>query len=437
LISLSLLLALGLAAALCLALIEMVIRRTDAGALLVLGLLVFLEAFPHISLSIMVGSVNVGPQDMLLVVIATAATARIIRAGSLTTPQRLLLLLGLLVCWAVVRGVSPFGLPAAVNEARRSLRFVFVALYFSTVEPRREVLTRLGWIWISAALALTGLTLARWGANSLGLVGGVFGDGGSLRVVPADSTLLIAQGAILAFPMYAERRGVALRYVAPALLVAVVILQHRTVWIAASIGLAYLLYRERALAKRLFSVLLVATAILGGLLFTVFAGSEEVVSEQLATSAQSTGTFEWRVEGWAALLGETVDAGLDHVAIGRPFGTGWTRRMSTGNSVEVSPHNYYIEALLRVGVLGLILFCLLYASALRGTSRLGRFRVAATGSLMTPNTLHVALLMQLVYYIAYAPDMAQAMLLGVGSAVAASWTAGSPESVRPRADTPA
>jgi O-antigen ligase len=420
--NLGLLLGLGAVACLGLLLLEAMIRRTDVGAALVLGLLVFQEIFPHVSLSFDAGPFSVGPQDLLLVVMAAAVVARLLRAERLTTQQRLLLVIAALVIWAVARGIAPFGLPAAVNEARRSLRFVFVALYFAAIEPRRELLDRIGWLWVLAAAALVGITVVRWLAGSVGVYGGVLGAGGSMRVIPSDPTLLVAQGALIAFPLLAERGRGVIRYTAPAFLVAVVLLQHRTVWIAAAFGVAYLLFRERALAKRAFSALLVATFLFTALMFTVFGGNEDVVSEQLATSAQSTGTFEWRVDGWTVLLADTIDAGINEVAVGRPFGTGWTRTMSSGGVVEVSPHNYYVEAFLRIGLVGLILLGLIYASALRATAQASKTEGGGLGSLLTANGLHVAIAVQLFYYITYAPDMSQAMLLGIGAAVAAANT---------------
>ena len=409
---------LGVVGCLSLGLVELVVRRTDFGAILILGLLLFSESFPDVSLSFIVGPVSVGPQDLLLALFAVASVARLLRAERLTNPQRLLIFISLLVFWALARGVGPFGLPAAVNEARRNLRFVVTALYFSTLEDRKDILERLGWLWVIASLALVLLTVVRWLANSVGVVGGAFGEGGNLRVIPADSALIIAQGAVLAFPLYAQRSRQLLRFLAPGFLVAVVILQHRTVWIAGAFGSVYLLFREQALAKRVLSALVVATILFSALVLTVFGGREDDVTDQLATSAQSTNTFEWRVDGWTALLAETVDAGPDEVVVGRPFGTGWSRRMPSGGVVEVSPHNYYVEAFLRIGALGLVLMALLYAAVLRGTSRASWANGFNSGPPMTASGLHVVIAMQLVYYITYAPDMAQAILLGIGLSVA-------------------
>jgi hypothetical protein len=415
------------------ALVEVVVRRTDVGAAIVLGLVLLGVVFPELELTIVLGPVNIGPNDLLFVLLLTAAIARLLRLRELSTAQRLLIFLGILVAWAVIRGADPHGVPAAVNEGRRSLRFVATALYFSTLEPERDLLQRIGRIWLITAAALCSLALVRWLGNAAGVSGGLFGSGGTLRVLNSDQTLIVAQGALLALPLLVDRSRGLLRYLAPGLLVFVLLLQHRTVWIVAAAGSAYLLYRERGVAKRMLPALVAAILLLGGLVFTVFGDD---VSEQLADSAQSTGTFEWRVDGWVALLNHArEEGGAEELTVGRPFGTGWSRVMPNGHTVEVSPHNYYIEAFLRVGFAGLVAFIWLYALILRGTAAASRLP-AASSALLNLNSLHTAVAMQLVYYLTYAPDVAQAMLFGIGCAVAGSFLRSRPAATDHRSVAP-
>jgi len=402
------------------ALVEVVIRRTDVGAAIVLGLVLFGNVFPGLDLTIAVGPVNIGPNDLLFVLLLTAAIARLLRIGELTTTQRLLLFFGILVVWAVIRGAGPHGVPAAINEGRKTLRFVATALYFSTLEPERGLLDRIGRIWLITAAALCLLALVRWLGNAAGVTGGLFGSGGTMRVLNSDQTLIVAQGALLALPLLADRSRGLLRYLGPVLLVFVVLLQHRTVWIAAAAGTVYLLYRERSVAKRLLTGLFAAVLVFGGLVFTVF-GDDAEVSEQLAESAQYTDTFEWRVDGWVTLLSDARDeGGVEELTLGRPFGTGWARVMPNGRTVEVSPHNYYIEAFLRVGFAGVVAFLSLYALVLRGTAVASRFPTSSS-QLLNANALHTAVAVQLIYYLTYAPNTEQAILLGVGCAIAGKY----------------
>ncbi|GGI05404.1 O-antigen ligase family protein [Egicoccus halophilus] len=412
-----LLLVVLVGAGVALALTETVVRRTDVGVLLALGLGLFLEA-SALDLSVNAGPVRIGPNDLLFVVLATAAIARLLRSRSQSLAQRLLILLSVLVVWAVGRGAGDFGTAAAINEARKWFVFVAAALYVSTVELRRDLLDRLGWIWIGTALGFGALTMLRWAGNAAGVYSGVFGSDGSLRVIPAADTLFVLQAALLAFPLLLDRRRRVLRWTAPVLLVLVVVLQHRTVWVAGLAGVLYLLYRERTLATRALGALAAGGVVFLLLSTLVLGGGSDELSEQLQGSAQSTATFEWRVEGWVALI-RSGPQGAAEVATGQPFGAGWTRTVEDGRVVDVSPHNFYVEAYLRVGIIGLAVLLGLYGLALRATvSRTPSLGAHDAGaSLLKPSVVHVLLCTQLLFYIPYSPDAAQAVLFGLGLAM--------------------
>ena len=413
------LLLLALAAVGGVALIEAVVRRSDLGAGLVLGLLLFDEFFAHVSTSIFLGPIRIGTSDILFVVMLTAAVARLLRIERFTTPQRLLIAVGLLLAWSIMRGAGPFGIPAAVNEARASLRFIGVALYFSTVEPRRELLDRIGRLWLFAAMALSVLAIMRWGALAAGVSQGMLASAtGNVRVLTASETLVIAIGAFLAFPMLADRQRRLTRFLGPAMIVIVVLLQHRSVWVVAAAGTVYLLYREKALAKHALTALVAAVAVLAVLVSTVFYDEEGSASEQLAQSAQSTGTWEWRVAGWAALLRDSGPDGPEEFLTGRPYGSGFQRQLGPlGPTVDVSPHNYYVGAFLRIGVLGLAAVLWLYIFALRGTHLAAR-RGDMQGSVLSPGVIHVAVAVTLLYFIPYSSASEHGLLLGLAVAVA-------------------
>lgn len=414
------LLLLAVAAVGGVAVIEAVVRRSDVGAGLVLGLLLFDTFFAHVSTSIFVGPVRIGTSDILFVVLLTAAVARLLRVKRFTTPQRLLIAMLLIIAWSLARGAGPFGIPAAVNDARGFLWFTGAALYFSTVEPRRELLDRIGRLWLFAAVALSALAVLRWGALAAGINQGMLAGaaGTEVRVLNAGQTFVIAVGAFLAFPLLADSRRRMTRFVGPAMLVVVVLLQHRSVWVAAAAGTVYLLYRQRALAKHALAALVAAVAVLAVLVSTVFYDGEVAATEQLAQSAQSTGTWEWRVAGWAALLRDSGPEGTGELLVGRPMATGWERQLGPlGRTVDVSPHNHYVSVFLRLGAIGLAALLLIYAFALRGTQLAAR-QGHLKGSVLEPDVIHVAIAVQLIYYIPYSTATEHAILLGLAVAVA-------------------
>jgi O-antigen ligase len=409
--------AVGIAAALML--IELVIRRSDVGAALVLGVLL-LEESNLVTLAVEAGPVRVQAVDLVFVVLVTAAVARLLRAERLTTVQRLVVAFGVIAAWALARGTGPFGIPAAVNEARRFLWFLGPVLYFSTVELRRDLLDRIGALWLLTAGVLAAMTVVRWFAHGVGISGGFFGSSSSLRVVPAAVALIMAQAAFLALPLLVTRAAGWRRFLAPSFLVLVVLLQHRTVWVVAAAGVLLLFYLDRQLSRRALTALAAVLVLFAALVFTVFDDRDIDISEQLASSASSTATFEWRVEGWTSLMTESGPEGLEEQLLGRPFGSGWGRTLPGGRVIDahIQPHNFYVEALLRVGIVGVLLVALLYAIALRGTLAAGRRRTQHNG-LLSPHVLFAMIAGQLVYYLTYAPDASQGILLGLGLAVAA------------------
>lgn len=406
------------AAALGLVLLESVIRRTDVGAALVLALMLFDET-GLIETAVDVGPLRIQATDLIFVVLLGAAVARLLRVDRLTTPQRLLVLFGVLTLWALVRGVEPFGIPAAVNEARKFLWFTGLTLYFATADARRDLMDRIGHLLLLTAAVLAAFTVIRWVGGAAGLTGAFFGRDDDLRVLPASLALLLSQVALVAFPFVVQRAAGWRRFIAPSLLVLVVLLQHRTVWIATVLGVALLVYRERTIAKRFFTLLLTVVGLLAALSFTLFDDPDVQLEDQLASSAQSTATFEWRYEGWRALLFESGPEGPDEVLTGKPFGSGWGRTLPNGRVIEshISPHNFYLETVLRVGGIGLVLLFLIYATSLRNLR--GEDGLESSGLLMPP-VLFVIIAVQLLYYVTYTPDLAQAMVLGLGCAVASS-----------------
>lgn len=408
---------LGVGALLGLALVEVVIRRSDVGAALIFVVLVLREATPHIDLAVLTSPVRVDPNDLVVIILLTASVARLLRAKRLAPVNWLLIAFLALVFWSIARGADPNGIPAAVAEGRKYLQFGSALLYFSTVEFRPDLFDRIGRLWLVFAAALCSITVARWIGNAAGMTSGFFAGYSSVRVIPAAMTLIVSQAAIIAFPLLLRRDRLLTRLITPTLLAFVLLLQHRTVWITTAAGIVYLLWRERALAKRALTVLAVAVGIVGALSFTIFDDPENQLGEQLASSSQSTGTLEWRYQGWTALIEGSGPSNTEEVLTGLPFGSGWTRTLAPGRVVDVSPHNFYLETFLRLGALGLFLLVAVYFMSLRATTRVDRYQRPT--ALISPTILHVVVAIQLMFYITYSPDFAQAMLLGLAASVAA------------------
>lgn len=142
------------------------------------------------------------------------------------------------------------------------------------------------------------------------------------------------------------------------------------------------------------------------------------MARSLGTSAVSAfetreTTVTWRFESWQALLTGDYLSGPTEYAIGKPFGAGYDRYISVGE-VNISPHNFYVQTLLRAGALGLAALLYFYAVSV---TRLRRFKAFAQGKSLFARLMYVLLLTQLVYFLAYAPSYEQGVLLGIAASL--------------------
>ena len=182
----------------------------------------------------------------------------------------------------------------------------------------------------------------------------------------------------------------------------VIIMQHRSVWIAAAIGLFSVLVLERRHLPRRFGLLLgfVLTLTLGVAVAAAFGTFDELAEQLLKSTTSMTdsgGTFAARFDGWVRLLDAWADAKTTTIIFGFPFGHGYTR-LYNGVVIDFAPHNYFIDLMLRVGIVGLILFLL---PTLMAVGHCLRVKTTSEFDYLLSRGLGVILLAALVYFIAY------------------------------------
>jgi hypothetical protein len=184
-----------------------------------------------------------------------------------------------------------------------------------------------------------------------------------------------------------------------------ILLQHRTVWIAVLLGLLWLCARDARFRTR-FVVGIIASLVVGALLTLLLFGSQgESTQRSLQLSASDTGTFAWRVEGWKALL--TEKAPPETLLMGQPFGAGFDRHVG-GGILTASAHNFYLETLIQFGIPGVLLLFGLYIWSI------GRLRHQPKIPLYPDFRLWQAfLVMHLAYSVTYSVNYDQAVLLAV------------------------
>lgn len=383
---------------------------------------------PIVTVAVDLAGIQLTPLDLVCVALFGAAVARTLadlraqrsRAG-------LVLLLVLLLAVNCFRGVANYSVEAVAIEARPWF-YLLACILFAMTGPaipparwRRTLGVYCGWL-----IAATAVGWAATGIASVSTRVQLDGTVVDPRPVTAPGALVLLVGLVLVL-VPGSVRPARRPPIAVTLSLALVLLQHRTVWVA---GLAALLLvavsRVRAGGRPLASVVLgagsMAVVVLVGLL--TGAVQRSAVASSAGNAVSSGNSFAWRVSGWHELLRGHLEP--PRLLLGDPFGAGY-QRVIDGQQVAFSPHSQYVEILLRLGAVGLACWLLLVLAAWRAAGRAG----AALG--VDPVAIRALLAVFLIYGIAYRWDPFVGIVLG--SLVAAGLP--SPQQAAPAAAHPA
>lgn len=385
-------------------------------------LLLFLVETASVYLYALKLGITVYPQDLLFVPMALVALLRLQRADTVARlPVSLWVLVGVMSV-SFIWGLLKNGTSAGV-EFRNDFYFMVGIFYFASFNWTREQVARmLNWLFPVAALILL-VVWYRWLADSTGLdwVEPLwrFADttGVPLRVINAQQSWLLGLAVILlVYAMFMDKALAAWRFMLPFLVLTVLVLQHRTVWLATLIPVLMVfavvrLNREK-LAGRLLVLLALTAVVLVPLLATGQFKTATGSVADLAAKATSTtsGTHIARIQGWDALLKQWMASGPRAWVMGDPYGSGFRRSEgSAGREVVYAPHNYYVQLLLRVGVVGLLAFFAFILYLFRGAIRLA----ARPYDDFTGYAMLGVLMSFVLYNIPYSPTYTQGLFIGV------------------------
>jgi hypothetical protein len=266
-------------------------------AVLVLGLsalltLVSQDLVPQIA----IGSVSVYLPDVLFALLAGAAFVRVLGMRRWSLGQRALLVVCLLAVFAALRGVTVDVQPA-LNEFRSAFYFLAGAMYFATVTEAEWALRALTAAFVAAAGVVLLTAVLLWGPSP-DFVAAPYEPG--FRVIHAERALLLAQALLLTTPAWFRAGGRwPTRCLSVAFLVGVVLLQHRTVWVAAAAGLLVAARRDPRVGRAVVVLMIVASSVAVGLQVFVFTGGDSPsLTRSLEDKTSVVDTFVWRVGGW-------------------------------------------------------------------------------------------------------------------------------------------
>lgn len=368
--------------------------------------------------------INVYPADLAFVLLGAVAALRWILAVDVPSRPLAWWVFAAAFLVALVVGLARHGTTAGVH-AREHFYALAAASYFMSFPLDAARVRSLLGTMVVLSMVMLAVAAWRWTTYLLPIPsmlppGGVWSPDGPLRVIPSNDALLVAQVLVLAvlFPALAPSL-MAARWAAPLLLGAVLVLQHRSVWIATLVGVVgAIALAPRFQARRGVQVLaLLAVMALTALplLFSErLSGLSQQVGRSAATAVAGQGTVHARLQDWRSTLSRWSNDGPLTWTLGWGFGRDTSRvvvnERGERHRVAFGAHNHYVALLADTGLVGLLAFLAVAAGALVGLHRLARHGDRLAGALL------VLLLMQLAYYVPYGTDAWQHALLGLAIA---------------------
>lgn len=380
-------------------------RKTIPVALLLFGLcleLIFVKQ-PYLQLGL-----QIYPNDVIsLFVLLSALAGCFYRPIPVYRSAFLVwLALGGTIMLSFIVGLAEYGRYAGTEV--RPFFYIWVAgLYCCMADFDEADLRRMGRWCLWTSYAIVGIALYLWAAVQAGWVSRteLFGDEGNavLRPVGSHGVFFVATVAMVQTMAWLRGTGTARSgWHAAALLAFVLILQHRSVWIATLAGLLLVMVFERRHLPRRFPLLLAFVGVTTlGVSIATWLGHFDELGRQLVQSTvsmtDSGGTFAARIDGWVRLFESWVEGSLRVLLLGFPFGKGYLRYYN-GQLIEFAPHNFYLDLLLRVGIVGLLLFIVATVMAIVVS---WRSRAGSEADYLIKRGLAVGLVASLFYYVAY------------------------------------
>jgi len=388
------------------------------------GIWLVLSLFVWETMTIALPGIKLGivlyPQDLAFGLIAIAAVLRLLSNERLMKIPKSWAFLGLFMLGSFTWGLATNGTAAGV-DFRADFYFFAGTVYFLSFPVTRQYLSCFARAWLVTAVVILFVVYYRWIADVLDLdwIEPLWrtadATGVAFRVVYSMQAFFLGQALILL--VYAMATGSGLRnwrFLVPFFGITVIVLQHRSVWGAVLIPILLSFVLVGKARGRLVTNLAVIGLISAVALVPLLAGgglssvTNSVVSSAQHAASTSEGTFVARVNGWQQLLGGWLNSGPVGYAVGKPYGSGYTRYETETRKVEWAPHNYYVQTLLRTGLFGLVALLSTYFIALRWLKREENFIHSEV-----PASVFFALLVaQLLYYIPYSPHYVQTIILG-------------------------
>jgi hypothetical protein len=328
------------------------------------------------------------------------------------------LVLMALVALSFGRGISPFGLKAAGNSSRTLFTFVAPVLAVMLLWPVFQLdagrLARwLGW----AGFCLSGVALLRWGGVLPIPIELEDNVREVVRSLNSDYAFIVGLAFVAAIYLPLVERRSAWWWMGAGLLGAVTLaLQHRSVWTATVVGLAWLVLRN---ARRVAPLRWLAVGAAGCIVLVVIVvaipqtleSADAIVTTNAREVQSKHSTWAWRVSGYDEATTRLLDSDSLDMLVGPP--AGWATDTDASFAARII-HSRYISTLACYGLVGfavLLIWFGMFAKTIGSAAQLHRRRPSRN----RPGTtfLEALFLSELVYMVPYTGGILEAAVLGL------------------------
>ena len=312
--------------------------------------------------------VSIFAHDIIFIPLFCCGIFRVFLKGQQQSVSILWIIYGLLLFYQIFNGINLFGTSAAA-DFRSCFYYWTGTLYFMSFQYTEAMIEKLIKCWIGVCCILLALVYFRFAADFANLPiaqtwRAADPTGVRFRVIWAAPTYLLGVSVVILFHKYLipnEKKPS--KIITSLFIIAVIVLQHRSVWMATFIAIISSLLIPSIKKGKVISNLTIISAIGFILLIPLFyLGYADkfiatITQSAIRATSLTTDTFGARVSGWKSILYYYEHQNFLHQLIGDPFGG------SYGRSKTV-PHNFYFQALLRVGIFGVIVLFLTYTSTM-------------------------------------------------------------------------
>jgi hypothetical protein len=311
--------------------------------------------FPNLPLLANVAGTSVYPEDLIAGYLLLSGMSSLRLANrALASKSGLFLLLIAVAAFSLARGLQRFPLGEAINEARAPIYIIAVSIWILSRAQRPGFNTDLGKYVSLLGWGLTVVFIFHVGRYGLGAsdsfvqVTSIGTEAQTGRPLVSGQALALALAAL-----YRLAHGGARANAGWLWLLAVLLAQHRSVWVAVIAAMIVLFLYSTGKVRAQLTL----AAMIGLIVIVVgaVAGAFDSLFAELMKAATDDRTLTGRTFAWAELVSQQNAMGWFARLLGQPFGAGYYRVNVLGVVELFQPHNWFVVMYLRIGGLGVLL----------------------------------------------------------------------------------